>query len=95
MSAAPVSDSLVDSDHTHGSYNLGKHCKGWTSLGNYESMKANAFLVLCGAVGQSAMARMVEWDSYKALYEHFAKHWEQIGIERENPIGISFALVAS
>ena len=46
-----------------------KHCTGWISWGNYESVKGTNFLMLCKVVRNSAMALIIEWDSYRDFYE--------------------------
>ena len=67
-----------------------KHCTGWISQGKFESVKGNTFLMLCKLVSNSAMAMMVEWDSYRYLDEHLAKHWKKNGLwdKREKLVGI-------
>ena len=61
---SPTSYHKLDSSaHTN------KHCTGWISWGNYESMKGTNFLMLCKVLRNSAMALIIEWDSYRDFYE--------------------------
>ena len=59
-------------------------------------MNGNAFLVLRGTIGGSAMVVMVERDLFRALYECWINMVSKMGYGlREKHVGVSLALVAS